>query len=297
MRDATEPRRAAPRGERPPGGQRTTRSEKRGGPHAVWRPGPLLVVSAVVHVAAVLVLVYDFGLWPWVLAALVIDHAAITVTGLLPRSHGLGANLTQLPAPAVARREVALTIDDGPDLQVTPAVLDLLDAHGAKATFFCVGQQAARHPALCREIVRRGHAIENHSQHHRHNFSLLGPGGFRREIQAGQDTLRAITGVTPAFFRAPAGLRNPFLDPVLQRLGLRLASWTRRAYDTRNGDPAAVVRILTRGLRAGDILLLHDRHGAKMADGRPVILGALPDLLHALKRADLHPVTLKAALR
>ncbi|MDP3169131.1 MAG: polysaccharide deacetylase family protein, partial [Polaromonas sp.] len=168
--------------------------------------------------------------------------------------------------------------------------------HGAKATFFCVGRQAALHPEICRDIVRRGHRVENHSQLHRHNFSLLGPAGFRRELEAAQATLTAITGDRPQFFRAPAGLRNPFLDPALQRTGLRLASWTRRAYDTRQGDPATVLRKLCSSLQAGDILLLHDRHAALTPRGVPVILEVLPALLQAIAQAGLRPVTLREAL-
>ncbi len=260
------------------------------------RMPPLVSVSLAVHAAAVLVVLAAPRWWPWALAALVLNHALLSLVGLLPRSHWLGANWTRLPAAAAARGEVALTIDDGPDPVVTPAVLDLLERHGAKATFFCVGRQAALHPEICRDIVRRGHRIENHSQQHRHNFSLLGPRGFRRELEAAQATLTAITGDRPRFFRAPAGLRNPFLDPALQHTGLLLASWTRRAYDTRVGDADTVLRKLCSALRAGDILLLHDRHGALTRNGVPVILEVLPPLLQAITQAGLRPVTLRDAL-
>ncbi len=127
-------------------------------------------------------------------------------------------------------------------------MLDLLDRHGAQATFFCIGDLARRHPRLVEAIVARGHAVENHSQRHWHNFSLLGPGALRREIEAAQDTLTGLSGMQPLFFRAPAGLRNPFLEPVLCRLGLQLASWTRRGFDTRTRDAAVVTRRLLRGL-------------------------------------------------
>lgn len=260
-----------------------------------WRPSPLVWASAGLHSAALAAVLVRPAVWPWAMAALIANHAVLALAGLLPRCRWLGPNWTRLPAAATARGEIALTIDDGPDPDVTPAVLDLLERHGAKATFFCVGAQAARHPALCREIVRRGHAIENHSQTHGLTFALLGPRGFRCELQAAQQTLAAITGETPVFFRAPAGLRNPFLDPVLQRLDLQLASWSRRAYDTRNGDAQAVLRILTRSLRAGDILLLHDHHGALTAQGTPVILEVLPPLLAAIAQARLRCVTLRAA--
>lgn len=262
-----------------------------------WRPTPLIALSGVAHLGAVPLLLAQPELWPWALAALAGNHAVLTGAGLWPRSHLLGPNWTRLPASAAQTGAVALTLDDGPDPEVTPRVLDLLDARGARATFFCIGARAARHPGLCREIIARGHAVENHSQAHRHNFSLLGPRGFRREIEAAQDTLTAITGVRPLFFRAPAGLRNPFLDPVLHALGLRLASWTRRGYDTRNADADDVLRRLTRDLRAGDILLLHDGHAARLPDGQPVILAVLPRLLDTLAEQGLHTVTLRSTLK
>jgi peptidoglycan/xylan/chitin deacetylase (PgdA/CDA1 family) len=260
------------------------------------RLAPLVSLSLGVHAVAAIAVLAAPASWPWVLLAVVANHVLLATVGLLPRTHWLGDNWTRLPAAAAARGEMALTIDDGPDPVVTPAVLALLDEHGVKATFFCVGRQAGLHPEICRDIVRRGHRIENHSQAHRHNFSLLGPAGFRRELEAAQATLTAITGDRPQFFRAPAGLRNPFLDHALQRTGLRLASWTRRAYDTREGDPATVLRKLCTSLRAGDILLLHDRHAALTPRGAPVILEVLPPLLQAIRQAGLRPVTLREAL-
>ena len=117
-----------------------------------------------------------------------------------------------------------------------------------------------------------------------------------REIQTAQDTLTALTGRTPVFFRAPAGIRNPFLDPVLARLGLRLVAWTRRGFDTRSADPATVSRRLTSGIQPGAILLLHDGNSARSASGVPVIVAVLPALLDAVAAAGLRLVTLADAL-
>ena len=262
---------------------------------ARWRPSPFIVGSVLLHGALLLAFTVRPAWWPQLLVLLIVNHVLLTLFGLLPRSRWLGPNLTRLPTAAAARNEIAITIDDGPDPDVTPAVLDLLDRHQASATFFCIGVKAERHPALCREIVRRGHAVENHSQHHRHNFSLLGRGGFRRELQLAQDTLSAITGQRPGFVRAPAGLRNPLLDPVLHGMGLRLASWTRRGFDTRTSDPDLLLRRLAKNLRAGDILLLHDGNAARGADGAPAILQVLPRLLERIAAAGLRPVTLREA--
>lgn len=261
-----------------------------------WRPTLLIAATLLLHAAMLAALLAYPGKWPWILATLIANHLVLTVVGLWPRSTWLGPNWTCLPPAAAARGEIALTIDDGPHPEVTPQVLDLLDRYGVKASFFCVGSEALRYPELCKTIVARGHAIENHSQHHPHHFALLGPAGLQREIQAAQDTFRAITGRAPVFFRAPAGLRNPFLDPVLAKLGLHLAAWTRRGFDTRSADPLVVHSRLTKGLKAGAILLLHDGNSARSSAGVPVILAVLPQLLETAAAAGLHFVPLHDTL-
>ena len=265
-------------------------------PDSRWQPTVMIRGSVLLHLLALISLAIVPGQWRWVLGALVANHLLITAVGLWPRSHWLGPNWTRLPAASSARNEIALTIDDGPDPLVTPQVLDILDQYDVRVTFFCIGDQAARHPHLCREIVRRGHAVENHSQRHRHYFSLMGPRGLARELKTAQDSLARISGQLPLFFRAPAGLRNPFLDPVLARLGLKLASWSARGFDTRVGDATRVEKSLLRDLRPGAILLLHDGHAARTADGTPVILEVLPTVLESAKAARLRLVTLRQAL-
>ena len=264
-------------------------------PNARWQATLLIRASFVLHGLALLAVITAPGLWRWALGAVLANHALLTLIGLWPRSQWLGPNWTRLPAAATARNEIALTIDDGPDPTVTPQVLDLLDQYAVQATFFCIGDKAARYPDLCREIVRRGHAVENHSQQHRHYFSLMGRSATRRELQAAQDTLTSITGQRPLFFRAPAGLRNPFLDPVLSSLGLQLASWSARGFDTRVGDVERVKNKLLHGLQAGAILLLHDGNAARTPGGVPVILEVLPTVLAAASAAHLRFITLRLA--
>jgi peptidoglycan-N-acetylglucosamine deacetylase len=260
-----------------------------------WRVPPFLGASAGLHAIALgAAALIPGAAWPAV-GAIVLNHVAITAAGLWPRSRLLGPNLICLDAAARTAGQVAITIDDGPDPAVTPGVLDLLDQHNARATFFCIADRAAAHPALTRTIVERGHSVQNHSASHRHHFSLLGPGGMRREIEGAQTVLADLTGQAPTFFRAPAGLRNPFLDPVLHRLGLRLASWTRRGFDTREHDAMRVLARLVRGLQAGDILLLHDGHAARTNAGSPVVLSVLPALLARIAAAGLRCVTLPQA--
>lgn len=261
-----------------------------------WRPAPLVAGSIGLHALAGLGAVAMPESWPWALGAILANHGVLGALGLWPRSASLGRNMTRLPAAASTRGEIAITFDDGPDPDVTPRVLAILEARGCRATFFCIADRALEHPDLCREIVRRGHGVENHSLAHRGTFPFLTLGGFRHEIRTAQAALAQVTGTAPRFFRAPAGFRNPFLDPVLHECGLDLVSWTRRGFDTRERDAAKVGRRLLRELAAGDILVLHDGHSARTPAGVPIVLEVLPRLLDAVQSAALHPVTLRRAI-
>ena len=261
-----------------------------------WRPTPLLKASALLHVAAVAATAARPHWWPWSVSAVLANQLQLAATGLWPRSSSLGPNWTHLPAASAARGDVAITVDDGPDPQVTPRVLELLARHRAHATFFCIGRRVQQHPELAREIVQAGHAVENHSQHHPMYFSLLGPQRIQAEIEHAQQIIDSATGERPRFFRAPAGLRSPLLEPILARLDLQLASWTRRGFDTVRTDADLVLARLTARLRGGDILLLHDGNAARAPSGVPVILEVLPRLLAALDAVGLKTVTLRSAL-
>ena len=252
-----------------------------------WRPAPAIWVSLLLHAAAAALLTADLQAWPWVLGALVANHLVLLCAALSPRGRLLGPNLTRLPASATARREICLTFDDGPDPDVTPWVLELLDRFQVKASFFCIGEKAAAHPELVREIAHRGHSVENHSYHHRGAFAFFGVSRLKREVEAAQQTLTSIAGRPPAFFRAPAGFRSPLLDPVLSTASLRYVSWTRRGFDAVSRDPRRILRRLTRALAAGDVLLLHD--------SGPVVLDVLPALLGELAARGLKAVSLESA--
>jgi peptidoglycan-N-acetylglucosamine deacetylase len=259
-----------------------------------WRPSAAIKASAVLHMSALAGVTAGVA-WPWAVGGLIANHAVLTVAGLWPRSTLLGSNLLRLSPAACKARQIAVTIDDGPDPQVTPVVLDILDEADARATFFCIGKAVEAHPDLAQEIVRRGHTIENHSHAHRHHFSVMGLSQLRDEISRAQSVITDVTGRSPIYFRAPAGLRSPLLDPVLQDLNLRLVSWTRRGFDTVVTDPGKVLTKLEKNLAAGDILLLHDGHCANDATGKPIVLDVLPRLLASAKALGLHAVSLRDA--
>ena len=264
------------------------------GRRRAWRPGIAIWLSAGFHISAMLALLARPHWWPSILTALVLNHVVLGLIGVWPRSRLLGANMLRLPDAAASRHEIALTFDDGPDPDVTPKVLDILDSHQAKASFFVIGDKAAAHPELIREIVKRGHSIENHSRKHSSFFGFFAWTALREDIGTAQEIIAGITGQAPAFFRAPMGIRNPLVDPVIARLGLRYITWTRRGFDTVTGDPAVVLQRLTRDLSAGDILLLHDR---RTRHQRAMVLEVLPALLNRIAAAGLKPVSLPLAMQ
>lgn len=256
-----------------------------------WRPAPLVATGIALHTGALITVLAAPRLWPWALGVAVADHAIMATAGMLPRCSWLGPTLVRLPAPE-GSSTVALTFDDGPDPEVTPRVLDLLAQRGLQATFFVIGERARRHPEILQRMVAEGHRVENHTWSHPNTFGFYGLRRLGQEIDRTQDVLAELTGRVPIYFRAPAGIRSPLLDPTLARRGLVLAAWSHRGFDTLDSDPERVFRRLAGSLRPGNILLLHDGRCATTAEGSPVVLEVLPRLLDALEAAGLRAAPL-----
>jgi peptidoglycan/xylan/chitin deacetylase (PgdA/CDA1 family) len=275
-------------------------TEPGGGPRGIrggasYRPPPLLAGSLALHAAGALALAVAPRHWRAIAGVLAADHLVLAAASLWPRGTSVGANQSRLPAAAARRGEVALTFDDGPDPVVTPRVLDLLDRHGARATFFCIGERVRTHPEIAAEIARRGHRVENHTQTHPHLFACYLAPALRREVLDAQESIVRATGVAPRLFRAPAGLRNPLVDWILFRAGLRLVSWTRRGFDALERNPRSITRRLVAGLAPGDILLLHDG-STRRNGGNPVVLEVLPRLLDELAARKLRSAPIPDSL-
>lgn len=196
--------------------------------------------------------------WQVGLPLLLASHALLLWGVLWPRSRLYGPALSRLPTH---ERLAWLTIDDGPSAD-TAAILDLLDAHAAKATFFVVGERAQARPEAVREIVHRGHTLGNHSATHPSAwFWALGPRRMAAEIERTQAILRDIAGSAPRWFRAVVGMANPFVSAPLRRLGLARVAWSARGFDAVAADPRAVVARIERTLAPGAIVLLHEGAG------------------------------------
>ncbi|MBI5245210.1 MAG: DUF2062 domain-containing protein [Elusimicrobia bacterium] len=155
------------------------------------------------------------------------------------------------------RRGVALTFDDGPDPQVTPLLLDLLERHGVRATFFMTGVNAERYPDIVRDILARGHSIGNHSYSHSPFLMIKGRSVLEAEVSSAQRVLKRF-GVTPRAFRPPVGITSPHLWRVLLQEGLYCVNFSCRAFDMGNRRVVGLSAHLLAKAAPGDIILLHD---------------------------------------
>jgi len=237
----------------------------------------LLILGNSLAPAAAVVLWWNGHGW-WGLAVLFLVHLASLWATLWPYARWWGPQQLDF---AASGREVWLTLDDGPDPDDTPFLLDALDDHAARATFFLIGAKAAAHPDLVREIVRRGHTLGNHTMTHpQYAFWRLGPAALSREIDDAAAVLAAVAGAGSNLFRAPAGMRNGFLHPLLRDRGLRLTGWTVRGLDGRDTNRDRIIGRVLRGARPGAILLLHE--GRRDADGRSLARDCVPAVLSAL---------------
>ena len=186
---------------------------------------------------------------------------------------------------------VALTFDDGPDPIHTREVLDVLEKHDAKATFFVIGHKAEKHPELIREILERGHTLGVHGFAHDRFFSLRGSTRVRKDLERAIRTLEIITDQTPTLFRPPIGHTNPTIARIADQLDLTIVGWSVRARDgLASAKPAAVVSRIARGLEDGAIVLLHA--APERGSRGPAGVTALPEILEKIASRNLRVVPL-----
>jgi peptidoglycan/xylan/chitin deacetylase (PgdA/CDA1 family) len=230
-----------------------------------------------------LLMVIDSRLAPLPLLAFLLACATA------PFIPGLGFFLPVVSRGKRGERGVALTFDDGPDPEITPRLLELLDSNGVCATFFVTGEMAARHPGIIRDIVSRGHSIGNHSFSHMPFLMLKGMRTLRREVKAAQSVL-GLFGIVPLAFRPPVGITNPHLGLVLLEQGMYCVNFSCRAVDMGN---LRIARLATRVLNKvspGDIVALHDV--APPRASAELLLGEFEALIRGLRQKGLEIVPL-----
>jgi peptidoglycan-N-acetylglucosamine deacetylase len=200
------------------------------------------------------------------------------------------ADALGLPRRVERRDGVAITFDDGPHPEGTPAALEALAAADARATFFLCGEQVERHPGLAGEIAAAGHAVAVHGFRHR-NMLRLPPATFVEDLERGIAAIEDAVGVRPDLYRPPYGIFSyPGMIEVKAR-GLRPLLWSRWGHDWRASRSAAEIATeVTAEVRGGDVLLLHDAdHYSEPGCWRGTV-AALPTVLERIAAAGLQPV-------
>jgi len=229
---------------------------------SMWNRLNLALAASIAAKLTILVLGIEWSHPGWAVVIFVAPDLWIVGGLLLPNSAAVMPLATHFRTP---RREVWLTIDDGPEPATQPAMLDLLDRHRARATFFLIGEKARARPALVAEIVRRGHTLGNHTQTHPlATFWRAGPRRTAREVEDCDAALRAAGAGPSPWFRAPAGVKNLALRRALDQRQRVLVGWSARGLEVCSASPEVSLRRLTKRLAPGAILLMHesDRHAA-----------------------------------
>ena len=197
--------------------------------------------------------------------AIALLFIAVVMVRSIALPHGWFFGRARRSFPAVGKKIIHLTIDDGPT-EDTMAMIDVLERHQAKACFFLIGERAAARPDLARAINDAGHQIGNHTRSHpAATFWAMPTAAQRREIREGNQMIASASGQTPRWFRAPVGLLGPFLPALVHAEGLGLLGWNARGFDTRRREPETIVRAILADLMPGGIILLHQGHAHSVA--------------------------------
>jgi peptidoglycan/xylan/chitin deacetylase (PgdA/CDA1 family) len=178
----------------------------------------------------------------------------------MPSPHALSYSAVHVDGPYIA-----MTFDDGPSEKLTPKLLDILAAHHIHATFFVIGENAARHPEILQREMREGHEIGNHSWTHP-ALGKMSDAGVRRELQETDDTIRAAIGQRPTLMRPPYGsITARQKQWIHSEFGYTVILWDVDPLDWKNPGPAVVTSRIVRQTRAGSIILSHDIHPGTIA--------------------------------
>jgi peptidoglycan-N-acetylglucosamine deacetylase len=226
----------------------------------------------------------------WLSLTSLVAYAGIITWGVLNPSLEMFADVVWRGPDGA--RGVALTFDDGPHPRFTRSVLDALDAAGARATFFVIGEKGACHPELIRELAARGHLVGVHGDRHDRLLSLRSSGRVRADLTRAVEFLATTIGERPHLYRPAVGQTNPRIARIAAELGLTIVGWSVRGRDGILASADRVVARVVPRLRDGAIVLLHD--AAERDDHEPAAAVALPRILAAMRERGLAPVRLDA---
>ncbi|KJD33758.1 polysaccharide deacetylase [Tamlana sedimentorum] len=222
----------------------------------------------------------------WIFMVLVVVIWFV-ITGLGSGLIGWNYHLKSVLSNAeISKNAVSITFDDGPNTEFTPKVLSLLNQFNAKATFFCIGKQAKNHPEILKQIIAEGHTIGNHTFSHANNFGFFSTKKVISELKKTNAVIEEITGLKMKLYRPAFGVTNPNIAKAVKVLGVTSVGWNVRSLDTTSRSAESVLNRITKRLKAGDIILLHDTSEKSLI--------VLEQLLLFLQKKNLASVTIDA---
>ncbi|WP_223609006.1 polysaccharide deacetylase family protein [Chryseobacterium sp. OSA05B] len=201
------------------------------------------------------VFIYAFHGSFWVYLAGFLAFSFVVVWGSFDIT--LGYFVNSITHKRTKINEVALTFDDGPT-EFTPKFLDLLKEHQVKATFFCIGKQIEKYPETFQRIIAEGHTIGNHTLSHSNNTGFLSTSKMAEEIEKCDEIILKTGHIKTDLYRPPFGVTNPNIAKAIKRTHKKSIGWNVRSLDTITEDEKKIYKKVTKGLKKGSIILLHD---------------------------------------
>jgi len=189
---------------------------------------------------------------------------------------------------SIDKNAIAITFDDGPNAIYTTKVLNLLSTYNAKATFFCIGKNIEANPELLKRIIKEGHVVGNHSFTHNNLNGFFPTSRLINDMEKTSFLVEKIVKLKMKLFRPPFGVTNPNIAKAVKKLNLQAIGWSIRSYDTVTKDAERVYNRITKNLKKGDVILLHDTNELSTI--------VLEKLLVELKNRNLNAITLDKLL-
>jgi len=190
------------------------------------------------------------------------SYGLVILVFLVIQAYGTTVMSAQFFMPAKCKADssgnIALTFDDGPVPGKTEKILEILDSHKATAAFFCIGSRVADNPTLTKRVFDAGHLIGNHSYWHRATFDLQTTRKIEKELLDTDEAIHQAIGMKPNLFRPPYGVTNPMVASAVRKGGYTTIGWSVRSFDTVIRDGEVLKKRITRSLKGGDVILLHD---------------------------------------
>lgn len=223
---------------------------------------------------------FNLSIWPIFLLFFI----WLIITGLGSSFIGWNYHVASLNSNThINKNLIAITFDDGPHPEFTPKVLKLLKKHDAKATFFCIGKHIELYPEIFKSIVDAGHTVGNHTYSHAHSFGFFSVEEVISELQQTNSIIKQQAGLNNQLYRPAFGVTNPRIKQALKVTKLQSIGWSKRSLDTTKLSEKAILNRVTKNLKKGDVILLHDTSEKTIA--------VLEQLLLFLQHQHLESVT------